>query len=370
MSSLTDRWLSLRDRILSDARFHRFASTSWLLAPIARRRAARLFDLCAGFVYSQILLACVQLDIFVLMKGGPISAEALGKRVGLPSEDALRLLRAAAALDLVEERSCGRFGLGVHGAAILANPGIGAMIAHHGALYRDLEEPVNLLRGAQTPGHLGRYWAYVAQHEGRGPDDDQVAPYTELMSASQSLIADQVLASYSFKDVECMLDVGGGDGTFLAAIGQRYSRIKLKLFDLPAVALRARLRFEAEGLTERAEAIGGNFLADPLPTGADAASFVRVLHDHDDRPAQQLLLRARQAIAPGGTLLIAEPLAGTAGARRMGEAYFGFYLMAMGSGRPRTFDELKAMIENAGFHDVRKMRTPLPLQTSLIVARA
>lgn len=329
MWPFSDRWLSLRDRILSDARFVRFASTSWLLAPIARRRASRLFDLCAGFVYSQILLACVQLDIFALLKAGPVPADTLAEQIGLPAEATLRLLRAAAALDLVEERSCGRFGLGTHGAAIIANPGISAMIAHHGALYRDLEEPVDLLRNTHAQGHLGRYWAYVAQHDGSGPADEQVAPYTALMSASQSLIADQVLASYSLKDVKCLLDIGGGDGTFLAAVGRRYPHLQLKLFDLPAVADRARQRFETDGIAGRAEAIGGNFFADPLPAGADAVSFVRVLHDHDDGPAQHLLRRARQAIVPGGMLLVAEPLAGTRGARRMGEAYFGFYLMAM-----------------------------------------
>ncbi len=44
--------------------FQRFAGTFVLTRPIARRRAGALFDLCAGFVYSQILLACVRLAAF------------------------------------------------------------------------------------------------------------------------------------------------------------------------------------------------------------------------------------------------------------------------------------------------------------------
>ncbi len=46
--------------------------------------------------------------------------------------------------------------------------------------------------------------------------------------------------------------------------------------------------------------------------------------------------RAHDALPPGGTLLIAEPMAGTPGAEAMGDAYFGLYLWAMGSGRPRS----------------------------------
>ena len=83
---------------------------------------------------------------------------------------------------------------------------------------------------------------------------------------------------------------------------------------------------------------------------------------------KKLLSAVRAALPQNGTLLIAEPLAATAGAEAMGEAYFGFYLMAMGSGRPRTFAELETMLREAGFSTVRHVATRMPLQTSLIVA--
>ena len=108
------------------------------------------------------------------------------------------------------------------------------------------------------------------------------------------------------------------------------------LFDLPAVADRARTRFAAAGLSHRAEAIGGDFLSQSLPDGADIVSLVRVIHDHDDAAALALLRNVRRALPRDGTLLIAEPMADTAGAEAVGNAYFGFYLLAMGSGRPRT----------------------------------
>ena len=70
----------------------------------------------------------------------------------------------------------------------------------------------------------------------------------------------------------------------------------------------------------------------------------------------------------GGTLLIAEPMAQTPGAERSGDAYFGFYLLAMGTGRPRSVAEIRAMLHAAGFGQVRTRRTALPLVACVITA--
>lgn len=53
----------------------------------------------------------------------------------------------------------------------------------------------------------------------------------------------------------------------------------------------------------------------------------------------------------------------------MGDGYFGFYLFAMGSGRPRTRKEIAAMLKSAGFQRVRRVATPMPLTVSMLVAR-
>ena len=65
------RWQAWRDRILTSPGFQRRAARSWWMRPIARRRARGLFDLVAGFVYSQVLLACVRLKLFDLLAAGP-----------------------------------------------------------------------------------------------------------------------------------------------------------------------------------------------------------------------------------------------------------------------------------------------------------
>jgi demethylspheroidene O-methyltransferase len=84
---------------------------------------------------------------------------------------------------------------------------------------------------------------------------------------------------------------------------------------------------------------------------------------------EDLLQRTRAALPAGGALLIAEPLAETKGARAMGDAYFGMYLWAMGSGKPRSYPELGGMLRRAGFHRVKRISTRRPILTGLILAQ-
>jgi len=365
-------WLSnpwqLRDRLLGSPGFRRWATAFPLTRPVARRRARALFDLCAGFVYAQVLYACVRLHLFDMLAEGPHSAAALATRLSLSEEATDRLLAAAISLKLVARRG-ERFGLGPLGAAMVGNPGIGAMVAHHAVLYADLQDPVALLRGGRADTGLGRYWPYAGADHPGGLADEQVAAYTALMAASQPLIADEVLHAYRFGKHRCLLDVGGGDGSFVAAAAARTPGLQAVVFDLPAVAERARARFEAAGTADRAVAVGGNFLTDALPDGADIASLVRVIHDHDDAAAGAILRAVHRALPPGGTLLLAEPMAGTPGAEPVGDAYFGFYLLAMGSGRPRGVAEFQRLLAASGFGRIRLLRTRMPLLTRLILAR-
>ena len=148
--SLADRLARWRNRLVASPRFQRFAASFPLTRPIAQRQSQALFDLCAGFVYAQVLQACVQLDLFRILDEAPRSAAELAPRLSLTEAATERLLGAAAALDLVERRSGGRYGLAMLGGALLGNPGVGAMIAHHPLLYADLADPLALLRGENS----------------------------------------------------------------------------------------------------------------------------------------------------------------------------------------------------------------------------
>jgi demethylspheroidene O-methyltransferase len=369
LAAWVDRWRRWRDQLLASPRFQHRAAAFWPTRPIARRRSRELFDLVAGFVYSQVLLACVQLRLFDRLAERPQTLGELAPALGLAPAAAQQLLDAAVSLRLLEPRGGGRYGLGRLGAPMAGNAGLAAMVEHHAALYVDLRDPVALLRGERGGGALAAYWPYAGQDDPAGVAAARVADYSALMSASQPLVAEQILTAYEFGRHACLLDVGGGEGTFAARVAERVPGLRLMLFDLPAVAERARVALQAGGLADRVEVHGGDFLRDALPPGADFASLVRVIHDHDDDNALAILRAVRRALPPTGVLVLAEPMADTAGAEPMGAAYFGFYLLAMGRGRPRSKDDLIALLHSAGFDRVRELPTGLPLQTRVLLAR-
>jgi len=328
-----------------------------------------LFDLCSGFVYSQVLFACIRLNLFALLAEAPRSADELASILSLPKDRLDRLLEAAASLRLVEDRGARGFGLGQLGAALLGNPSVGLMIEHHSALYADLSDPVALLKGDLETTELGRFWAYSKNAGARTLEPKDTAAYSKLMAASQVMIADQVLSAYSLKTHRRHLDVGGGAGAFAVAAMSRYEHLESCVFDLPSVADTASQALALQGFGDRADTVGGDFLVDSLPEGADLVSLIRILHDHDDEAITSILLACRKAIAADGVLLIAEPMLGTRGAEPVSAAYFGFYLMAMGQGRARSVETLSSFLRHAGFDQIRVHRTSAPLLTRVLTAR-
>lgn len=369
-NSISDRLLDWQAALIGNPDFQRLVGRIPILRKIAQNRAKDVFDLCAGFVYAQVLTACVELRLLQTLRERPACLEEIALQTRLSPHAVKRLVAAAVSLGLLSWRSGGRVGLGSRGAAIAGNSGILEMIAHHRMLYRDLSDPVALLRGEVRDSELSRYWAYAdADTSSCELVEGDVSHYSALMSASQSLVAQAIIDAYPFARHRLMLDVGGGDGTFISHVSAASGELKFQHFDLPPVSTLAREKFQRLGLAGRVRLYPGSFLQDALPEGADLITLVRIVHDHDDPSVEIILARIRAAIAPRGVLLIAEPMAETAGAEAVGDAYFNFYLMAMGQGRARTFEELSKFVQRAGFSGVHEVSTPLPLQTRLLVAQ-
>ena len=354
-----------RNRLVSDPRFRSAAKANPLTRGTVRAEARALFNITAGFVYSQTLLACIETEVFEFLKDGARSVDEIARHTGLPAQGAERLARAAAAIELLERRTGDRFALGRLGATLVDEPGLAAMIRHHKLLYADLADPLSVLRG-EPGGALAGFWGYGLEAGQAGRSD----AYSELMAATLPMVAEEIFAACDLKSHRRLLDVGGGEGAFLKQVGARYPKLELSLFDLPPVAERAAARLAEANLSDRAQAFGGSFVHDDLPSGADLISLVRIVHDHGDSDVMTLLRACRAAIAPGGTLLVAEPMADARDAEPMGETYFGLYLMAMGEGRPRTAAQLRAMIGAAGFSNIQVRRSRLPLIADVVTARA
>jgi demethylspheroidene O-methyltransferase len=189
------------------------------------------------------------------------------------------------------------------------------------------------------------------------------------MTASQTMLADDILDAYDFSGHKRVLDVGGGEGVFLTALLRRNLSVQGHLFDLPPVAARASARLQSAGFGDRAATTGGDFFRDPLPGQPDVVTLVRIAHDHDDDRLAALLTNIRRGLTPRGLLVIAEPMSATRDAERVTDVYFAFYLLAMGSGRPRTPAALERLLAAAGFGHFHRVETARPMLVSLLIAQ-
>jgi demethylspheroidene O-methyltransferase len=368
-----DSLLQWLERIYASPRLYRWSLSNPLTRWITKRRTQQIFDLMSGFVYSQVLLGCVRLDLFKMLYQKPLDLQQIALQTRVTEQALQRLLVSAVALGLLESRSRQRFGLGPLGVPLAMHPGIGAMVEHNHLLYRDMQDPVAFLNNAWQGG-MAEYWPYA--HDAQAAEraaHDKFSRYSDLMASSQEFVVQEILKSYYFEEHRCVLDVGAGKGRFASELALHARHLKIKLFDLPPVLELAKANFQSKGLMDRLTLCPGNFLHDPLPQGADLITLVRVAHDHPDEVVQQLLQKILDALPVGGIFLLAEPMAKTYSQSADGptqtDAYFHFYLLAMGAGRLRTPEVLMQMMRKAGFAGVELLPNHMPIHAQVLLGR-
>ncbi len=270
------------------------------------------------------------------------------------------LCQAAAALGLMQRQRDGRYALGRLGAALPGIPGLAQMIRHHDVLYRDMADPVAFFRDAPAT-ELAAFWPYVFGAGRPYRRRTQPPPIPSLMAQSQTLVAEEALAVLDLKGIDTLLDIGGGTGAFLSAVGADYPDAEPPPVRPAAWSSTPQpARFAQAGLSDRSSITGGSFRTDALPQGPDAISLIRVLYDHSDDTVTALLAKAYAALPSGGRIIVSEPMSGGARPDRAGDAYFGLYCMAMGTGRARSAQEISQHLAIAGFAGIKARPTARP----------
>ncbi len=361
-----DKWRARYLDLMGSAAFQSWAARSLFTRAAAKRDGERLFDLVAGFTYSQILQAFVALDLPRHLRARPAYPSELAAKLDAPERRISVLCQAAASLGLLTRLRDGRYALARLGAAINGVGGLRDMILHHDILYRDLGPAEGFFRGETDP-DLARFWPYVFG-AAAAEDPATAERYSHLMSKTQNLVSDEILASLSFAKAQHVMDIGGGTGVFLAACAKAHPDVQVTLFDLPQVAALAQDRFERAGIAARATIVSGSFRDDPLPIGPDLITLIRVLYDHEDETVLRLLKSVHAALPEGGKIVIAEPMSGGQTPDRSADAYFALYCMAMGTGTVRSAAQIGELLSKAGFARVSPVKTGRPFVTRIVTA--
>ncbi|WP_229401534.1 methyltransferase [Micromonospora okii] len=196
--------------------------------------------------------------------------------------------------------------------------------------------------------------------------DEQTAAFERSMAVGLGPVVEAVHrhARALWAGRRRLLDVGGGDGTLAARVLDDAPDLRADVYNLPAVAPLVADTRARSGHGDRLGFVPGDFFAAPLPTGYDALSFVRVLHDWPDDVARGLVERAYAALAPGGMLLICEEF--RTPDRLAMQFFWSYFLIGVDSSvsRLREVEFYTALLAKVGFERV----AVLPGAWELVVA--
>ncbi len=311
----------------------------------------RLVD---GYQVSQAIHVLVRLGVPDRVAAGPRSVKELAAAVHAHEPSLYRLLRAVAAVRLLEELPDRRFALTELGEALHSDvPGsVAGWAAFIGRPYY-WKAWARLYDGVKTGEHAFRLEHGVGVWEYRQRDPDEVAVFNRAMNSVSGSISPAVVAGYDFSSPATVVDVGGGGGLLLTEILKANPGTRGILFDLPGTVEDARAFVAASGVGERCELVAGDFFK-TVPSGADVYLLKSILHDWYDKEAGAILTTVRAAARPDSVLLVIEAV--LAGPNEGAPAKFGdLNMMVAAGGQERTREEWEKLFESTGWRldDVR-----------------
>ena len=176
------------------------------------------------------------------------------------------------------------------------------------------------------------------------------AVFTEAMAEGTRAAAPGVVAACDLDGITTLADLGGGNGTLIAALLASAPELRGVLFDsADGLGDAAKVLADA-GVTQRCEVVAGDFFT-AVPT-CDAYLLKSVLHDWSDADCLRILASVRAAAPAHATLFVVEPLlppdpAGLRAAPWM--LMSDLNMLVCTGGRERTRDEFADLFARGGF---------------------
>jgi hypothetical protein len=309
--------------------------------------------LITGHRPAAAITAAVSLGLIEGLSGGPRSSADLAADAGTDPDATHRLLRALSTLGILEHTE-EAFALTEFGKPLLAgSPGTlapQAKIQADAAIWAAWGNLAHTVRTGETSFkalHGTDLWTHRSRHPDHSHDFD------DLMTTLSSLVVDGVAASYDFSSRSHVVDVGGGQGSLVAAVLRQNPHLTGDVFDQAHVVAP-----EAPAdLAGRWRSSAGSFF-EGVPA-ADCYLLKWILHDWSDDECVEILSRCRESLADGGVVLVVELALGRPGHERQ-TAFMDLNMMVGLGGRERTETEYATLLDRAGLRLARTLDTGTP----------
>lgn len=293
---------------------------------------------------------------------GADSVSALATQVGADRDALARLVAHLVTVGVLAEDGTGELSLTELGEQLRSDhPADGqSWLDINGAVGRGDLSALHLLETVRTgrPAYPLMYGAGYWEDLGANPELSQSLDH--LMESRLRFEAPALAAGIDWGELGHVVDVGGGNGTLLAAILSAHPNLRGTLIELPGPAAQARDVLAGAGVSDRCEVVAGSFF-EPLPAGAGGYLLSGVLHNWDDEHALAILRRCAEAARRSGRVLVVQDLVASGPSTEM-----DLRMLVYMGGRERTPAELEALAVRAGLragtvHRVSEYRTVIEL---------
>ena len=309
--------------------------------------AQQLSRMISGYWISQAVYVAAKLKIADQLANGSQSLAQLADATETHEPSLYRLLRALASVGVFAEQDDGSFTSTPKAECLRSDvPGSQwAMAVMMGEEhYRAWG---NLLHSVET-GEIAFDKVFgkpIFDHLSENPES--AAIFDQAMTSVHGRETEPMVDAYDFSDINTIADIGGGNGTVIAAILKRYPNMSGILFDLPHVIERAQPNLEAAGVVERCRSSSGDFF-ESVPVGADAYLMRHIIHDWDNDKAATILRNCHEALNANGRVLIVESVIAPGNDPSFAKL-LDLTMMVLPGGKERTADEYRALLEASGF---------------------
>lgn len=259
-----------------------------------------------GFATAKAVHVAAKLNIADLIKAhGPMTCAELAKECDADKDALYRVLRALASVGIFAEDQNGKFAL-TPIAECLEDDHPDTMkamaIVTGNVFYQAYGEFLYSVKTGK-PGFAKAVGMSPFEYLGKNPEEGKL--FDRMMTEFHGKETEPMVNNYDFSVFKTVVDVGGGNGSVIAAVLNKYPTVSGRLFDLPEVINRSRENIESWGLSKRCQVDEGSFF-EAVSKGGDAYILRHIIHDWSDEDSLTILSNCRKAMNPGGKILVAE----------------------------------------------------------------
>ena len=322
----------------------------------------RIMEMAWSFAPPLMLASAIQLRLFDLLDAGPLTLAQAASKTSASPRGLRALMDALVALNFLAKQA-DRYELTPESSAFLVSgkPGYRGGFFKH-VMHAMIPRWLGLTESVRT----GKPSLSVNQ-EGAGAEffrefveDLFGVNYPGAAALAQSL-GEALKGGPSGAPVK-VLDLAAGSGVWGIALARQSPAVQVTAVDWPAVAPIAQKVAARHNIgADRFQVIAGDLLQVGFGTGYCVATLGHILHSEGEARSRKLLAKVYDALAPGGTIAIAEFVADEDRTGPPQPLIFAVnMLLHTDEGDTFTFSQLTAWLREAGFKNARQLPVPAP----------